>query len=68
MATNLEELKFAEDEMLSEGWQEGVESREVVVQALGKLVGGGSYNETVLKDGVLQINVSFSLSLSPSPV
>ncbi|MCJ1351758.1 MAG: hypothetical protein MMC33_001742 [Icmadophila ericetorum] len=56
LAKSLENLKFGEDEMLREGWQEGVEKKEVAVNAMGKLVGGGSYNETIIREGVLEIN------------
>jgi hypothetical protein len=55
----LKQNKFKDDDMLQDGFQEGVEKGEVCVQIVDKLEGkGSSYNEAIVKGGVLYIQVS----------
>jgi hypothetical protein len=54
----LEREKFGEDEMLREGLEEGVPKGVVQLKLVDTLKSGG-YNETVLDDGALSIQVSF---------
>lgn len=64
MVAGLERSGFADDDLLREGFQEAVLKKEVVLRVLDKLVEGGSYNEAVLNDGALEINVcSFPSSI-----
>ena len=48
--------KFGEDEMLQEGFNEAVERGEVVFRVVDKLE-EGKYNECVIEDGVLYLQV-----------
>lgn len=61
LASGLEWQKFEDDELLQEGFNEGVEKGEVVFRIVDKLQ-QGSYNECVIEDGVLYLQVSI-----PSP-
>lgn len=56
----LEREKFGEDEMLREGFEEGVPKGVVALKLVDKLKDGG-YNEVVLDDGTLSIQVIYSL-------
>jgi len=57
----LKDLKFGDDEMLREGFQEAITAKEVKLNVLEKLVSGGSYNEIDIdKSGVLNINSTVS--------
>ena len=50
---------FKDDEMLQEGFQEGVTKNEISVRIVDKLTGKyGSYNETIIEDGVLFVQAS----------
>ncbi|KAH7329921.1 hypothetical protein BKA65DRAFT_597075 [Rhexocercosporidium sp. MPI-PUGE-AT-0058] len=53
----LEREKFADDEMLREGFEEGVEKGIVRVRIVDKLTNGG-YNETLLEDGAVVIQTT----------
>lgn len=53
----LEREKFGEDEMLREGLEEAVPKAVLRLKVLEKI--GGSYNETLLEDGALVVQVSF---------
>jgi hypothetical protein len=55
----LEREKFGDDELLREGFEEGVPEAVVKLRVVEKLNSG--YNETVLEDGVLIIQVSLNL-------
>lgn len=48
---------FKNDEMLQEGFQEGVPKNEISLVVVDKLAKGG-YNEVVLKDGVCYIQTT----------
>jgi hypothetical protein len=63
-AKQLEDNKFGEDDMLQEGFQEAVSSNEIIINAMETLVGGGSYNEAVIADGKLHINVRIPAAAS----
>jgi hypothetical protein len=54
---------FKDDDMLQEGFQEGVSKNEIQLRVVDKLV-KGSYNETFIEDGVLVIQVSRPNALS----
>ncbi len=53
----LEREKFGEDEMLREGFEEGIPKGIVKLRLVDVLKNGG-YNEVVLDDGTLSIQVS----------
>jgi hypothetical protein len=53
----LEREKFGEDEMLREGFEEGVSKGIVQLKLVDTLKNGG-YNEVVLDDGTLSVQVS----------
>ncbi|KEY65341.1 hypothetical protein S7711_01852 [Stachybotrys chartarum IBT 7711] len=53
LADALEYQKFGEDEMLQEGFNEGVESGKVAFRLVDKSKLKASYNESVVEDGVL---------------
>jgi hypothetical protein len=57
----LEREKFGEDEMLREGFQEGIPAGIVKLRVVEKLNSG--YNETVLEDGALIIQVSCCIGI-----
>jgi hypothetical protein len=48
--------KFAEDEMLQEGFNEAIEKGEIAIRVVDKLT-QGSYNESIIEDGVLYLQV-----------
>ncbi|KAI1164144.1 hypothetical protein F5B18DRAFT_650863 [Nemania serpens] len=57
LASGLEWQKFEDDELLQEGFNEGVEKGEVVFRIVDKLQ-QGSYNECVIEDGVLYLQTT----------
>jgi hypothetical protein len=48
--------KFGEDEMLQEGFNEAIEKGEIAIRVVDKLT-QGSYNESIIEDGVLYLQV-----------
>ena len=56
-ASQLETLGFANDDMLQEGFQEGVDKNEIAFRVVSKLE-KGSYNEIVIKDGVAYLQTT----------
>jgi hypothetical protein len=56
--SSLEKEKFGSDDMLQEGFQEAINKNEITLKIVDKLDCGGSYNEVVIKDGVLIVQVS----------
>jgi hypothetical protein len=54
----LENQKFGSDDLLQEGFQEAINKNEIALKIVDKLDCGGSYNEVVIKDGVLIVQVS----------
>jgi len=65
LASQLEWQKFPDDELLQEGFNDVADKGEVVLRIVDKLE-SGSYNEAVIQDGVLYLQVrrSFSVVLS----
>ena len=58
-ASAIEELGFAKDEMLQEGFKEAVEKNEVSLRVVDKLVSGSSsYNECIIENGILYIQTT----------
>lgn len=57
VAKAIERLGFKGDDMLQEGFQEGVEKGEICVRIVDKLGEGNSYNEVVVEEGVLYVQV-----------
>ena len=55
--------KFGEDDMLQEGFNEAVEKGEIAIRIVDKL-NAGSYNESVIEDGVLYLQVCTFLYFS----
>ncbi|KAH7308544.1 hypothetical protein B0I35DRAFT_491718 [Stachybotrys elegans] len=58
LAYALNYQKFGEDELLREGFHEGVESAKVVFRVVDKSKMKASYNESVIEDGVLYLQTS----------
>jgi hypothetical protein len=56
--SSLENQKFGSDDLLQEGFQEAINKNEIALKIVDKLDCGGSYNEVVIKDGVLIVQVS----------
>jgi hypothetical protein len=57
LESNLKYAGFKDDDMLQEGFQEGVHKNEILLRVADKLV-SGSYHEILIDDGVLVIQVS----------
>jgi hypothetical protein len=57
VAKAIERLGFKGDDMLQEGFQEGVEKGEICVRIVDKLGEGNSYNEVIVEKGVLYVQV-----------
>lgn len=57
LKSQLEYKGFRDDDMLQEGFQEGVPKNEIQLRVVDKLV-KGRYHETFIEDGVLVIQVS----------
>jgi hypothetical protein len=57
VAKAIERLGFKGDDMLQEGFQEGVEKGEICVRIADKLGEGNSYNEVIVEEGVLYVQV-----------
>jgi hypothetical protein len=57
---HLKRQGFKGDEMLQEGFQEAVEKGEICFRIVDKLT-KGSYNEVIIEDGVLYVQVSYSI-------
>jgi hypothetical protein len=55
---SLKKQKFDSDDMLQEGFQESISKNEITLRIVEPLDCGGSYNEVVIKDGVLIVQVS----------
>ena len=55
-ASNLEYLKFKEDDMMQEGFQEGCEKGVIKVEVVDKLA-HGSYNDVIFEDGICKLQV-----------
>jgi len=60
----LEREKFGEDEMLREGFQEAVPEGVIKFRVVEKLKGESGYNEIVLEDGALIIQVGLFFHLN----
>jgi hypothetical protein len=60
---HLKRQGFKGDDMLQEGFQEGVEKGEICFRIVDKLTKGG-YNEVIIEDGVLYVQVSCSFDPS----
>jgi hypothetical protein len=56
--SSLENQKFGSDDILQEGFQEAINKNEITLKIVDKLDCGGSYNEVIIKDGVLIVQVS----------
>ena len=54
MGEQLKDLKFHEDDMLQEGFAEGVPEKEIIVKVVEKSEKGG-YNDLILRDGKMFI-------------
>lgn len=58
LVSGLEWQKFEDDELLQEGFNEGVDKGEVVFRVVDALQQGSGYNECVIEGGVLYLQVS----------
>jgi hypothetical protein len=56
LVSQMDYQKFGDDEMMREGFNEAVESGEVVLRIVDKL-SKGSYNEVLIENGILYIQV-----------
>lgn len=52
----LERAGFKDDDMLQEGFQEGISKNEILLRVVDKLK-QGTYNETLVEDGILYLQV-----------
>lgn len=62
--SSLEKQGFGKDDMLQEGFQEAIDKNEITLKIVDKLDCGGSYNEVIIKDGVLIVQVSLTFALT----
>lgn len=55
---------FKDDDMLQEGFQEAIDKGEICFRIVDKLT-KGSYNEVIIENGVLYVQVSYSFPMLP---
>jgi hypothetical protein len=58
IGSNLEYNKFKDDDMLYEGFAEAVTKNEIKFRIVDKLTGDSSWNQIIIEDGILYIQVS----------
>ena len=61
--SSLENRKFGSDDLLQEGIPEAINKNEITLKIVDNLDCGGSYNEVVIKDGLLIVQVSLIFNL-----
>lgn len=57
----LERAGFKDDDLLQEGFQEGISANEILLRVVDQLK-QGTYNETIIEEGVLVIQVSLEFT------
>ena len=58
VADQLEELGFRGDDLLKDGFKEGVHQAQIIVRVVDDLVTGGDFNECLVRNGILYLQTT----------